>query len=356
VTPRAAPRRGAAAEAAAAEVAAAGASRPGGPILVVGSVALDSVKTPRGESREALGGSAVYFSLAARLFAPVRVVGVVGTDFPREHRSLLETRGIDVDGLEGVPGRTFRWSGRYGKDGNEARTLETQLNVFASFKPRLGAAQRECPVVFLANIDPELQWEVLSQMSGPALVACDTMNYWIASKKPALKELLSRVDLFFVNEKEARQLTREPNNCRAARTLCEWGPSVVVVKKGEHGALVMAGGTPCGFPAYPVEDVVDPTGAGDSFAGGVMGVLASAPGRPEGLLADAGLVKRAVLYGSVLASFNVQGFGTAGLASLERSAVEDRARDYLERLSVARAEIAARFPRQRTRDSGPGLE
>ncbi|MBI4424104.1 MAG: sugar kinase [Elusimicrobia bacterium] len=298
-------------------------------ILVVGSIALDSVKTPSGATEDALGGSAVYFSLAARLFSPVQLLGVVGTDFPERHRDMLAAREIDLAGLQAVPGKTFRWSGKYGRDLNSARTLATHLNVFERFRPALSPRQKDASVLFLANIDPELQWEVLAQMKGPRLVACDTMNYWIASKKPALKELLSRVDVFFVNEDEARKLTGDSNNCRAARRLAEWGPSVVVVKKGEHGALVVAGGKVHAFPAFPVEQVKDPTGAGDSFAGGFLGYLASVNGST-----DVRHVKRAMLYGSVTASFNVQDFSTRVLEDLRLDAVRERYREFVDLLAV----------------------
>ncbi|MFA5139403.1 MAG: PfkB family carbohydrate kinase [Elusimicrobiota bacterium] len=299
-------------------------------ILVVGSVALDSVKTPEGETHEALGGSAVYFSLAARHFAPVRVVGVVGADFPDKHRKMLVDRGVDVAGLQVLPGKTFRWAGRFGKDYNRARTLSTELNVFEKFDPMLSEEQKACPVVFLANIDPDLQRNVLSQMAGPRLVACDTMNYWIGSKKPAIKKLLSRVDILIVNEEEARKLTREPSNVRAARCLSEWGPGVVVVKKGEHGSLLFAHGRIYPFPAYPIEFVKDPTGAGDSFAGGFVGYISTALDK----WSHVEHLKRALAYGTVMASFNVSDFSTRLLDSLTRQALDERARLYWEMLSV----------------------
>ena len=305
------------------------------PILVVGSVALDSVETSEGKSSEALGGSAVYFSLAAQLFAPVEMVGVVGSDFPDEYRSLLESRGIGLGGLKVVSGKTFRWAGRYGRNFNSAKTLSTCLNVFEAFRPELSDSQKSASVVFLANIDPELQREVLSQMSRPRLVACDTMNYWISSKRQALKELLSRVDVFFVNEEEARRLTRESNNCLAARRLADWGPLVIVIKKGEHGTLLLAGGRLHAFPAYPVEHVKDPTGAGDTFAGGFLGYLASGVD-----LKDVQRVKRAMLYGSVLASFNVEDFSTRRLEGIGLPAVESRYRDFLNLLAVGDDAVA----------------
>jgi sugar/nucleoside kinase (ribokinase family) len=298
-------------------------------ILVVGSVALDSVKTTEGEAKEALGGSATYFSLSASQFAKVSVVGVVGKDFPKQHRRLLESRGIDLSGFKEVPGKTFRWVGKYGKDCNEAKTLETHLNVFAEFKPKLTETQAKCPTVFLANIDPELQLDVLSQMKRPAVVACDTMNYWISSKPEALKEVLSKVNIFFVNEQEAMSLTRQPNALRAANVLHEWGPDVVVVKKGEHGALLKAGRKTYAFPAYPLETIKDPTGAGDTFAGGFMGYVAA-----NGGISDPGQLKRAMIYGTVMASFTVQEFSTKALEELPRSKVDDRFEDLVERLSV----------------------
>lgn len=307
------------------------------PILVVGSVALDSVRTPEGESTEALGGSAVYFSLAARHFAPVRMVGVVGEDFPSRHREMLEGLGVDVSGLQVQPGRTFRWVGRFGRDYNKARTLDTQLNVFESFRPALSQRQKECPVVFLANIDPELQWEVLSQMKAPKLVACDTMNYWIGLKKSAIKELLSRVDVLFVNEEEAQKLSRQASNVRAAAVLSGWGPSVVVVKKGEHGALLFVDGRLYPFPAFPVDTVKDPTGAGDSFAGAFLGCLAA----DLGPLKQADRLKRALLYAASMASFNVSDFSTRRLETLDRAALDERVGHFIELLSVSPAPVAA---------------
>lgn len=298
-------------------------------ILVVGSVALDSVKTIEGESREALGGSAVFFSLSARFFSPVSVVGVVGEDFPKHHRDMLSSRDIDLSGLKEVSGKTFRWEGKYGKDLSSAKTLATYLNVFETFRPVLSEAQKKASVVFLANIDPELQFEVLSQMKSPSFVACDTMNYWIASKKPALKELLSRVNLFFVNEEEAKKLSGETNVFRAAAVISGWGPSTVVIKKGEHGAIMKVGSQVFAFPAYPLEVVKDPTGAGDSFAGAFMGYLAS-----SGDFNDVDTLKRAMLYGTIMASFNVEDFSTKRLEELRRSAIDDRFELLLDLLSV----------------------
>lgn len=298
-------------------------------ILVVGSVALDSVETRAGKSEEALGGSATYFSLAARHFAPVKVVGVVGEDFPARHRQMLEKAGVDLSGLETEKGKTFRWSGSYTKDFNAANTLDTQLNVFADFDPKLSAKHKDAPVLFLANIDPELQMEVLSQMKGPKIVAADTMNFWIDSKKPAVKELLGRVDILFVNEQEAQSLSGADGNVAAAKVLSGWGPSVVVIKKGEHGALLYAGGKVYPFPAYPKESIQDPTGAGDSFGGGFMGALATDPD-----LKNHANLKRAAVYGSVMASFNVESFSTERLETLDRAELDERAREYVELLRV----------------------
>ncbi|MFH1724520.1 MAG: PfkB family carbohydrate kinase [Elusimicrobiota bacterium] len=306
------------------------------PILVVGSVALDSVQTPEGESTEALGGSAVYFSLAARHFASVSMVGVVGTDFPARHREMLVKRGVDVSGLKEVPGKTFRWVGKFGGDMNKAETLDTQLNVFETFDPRLTDVQKGCPVVFLANIDPDLQRGVLDQMQAPKLVACDTMDFWIGSKKPAIKKLLSRVDVLFINDEEARELSGRRNNVLAARRLSEWGPGVVVVKKGEHGALLLAQGRVFPFPAYPLDEVKDPTGAGDSFAGGFMGAMSSAPESR-----DVGALKRALVCGIAVSSLNVGAFGTRRLEELDAAAIEARCRSYLELLDVSFSGIAA---------------
>ena len=303
------------------------------PILVVGSVALDTVKTSAGESRDALGGSATYFSLAARYFSPVQLVAVVGEDFPDAHRTLLSLRGVDVSGLKSAKGKTFRWSGKYGRDAGAAKTLATDLNVFKDFRPKLDDAHRAAPVVFLANIDPELQAEVLAQMKSPALVACDTMNFWIDSKPEALKELLAKVDVFFCNEGEAKKLTACANPLLAAERIAELGPSVVVVKKGEHGALMKIGSRFYVFPAYPLARIKDPTGAGDSFAGGFLGYLASA-----GVYDDVGHLKRAMAYGTVLASFNVEDFSTKNIEDLDRDRIDERFHDLVDRMSVPRAE------------------
>jgi sugar/nucleoside kinase (ribokinase family) len=302
-------------------------------ILVVGSVALDTVKTTAGKSVEALGGSATYFALAASYFSPVSLVGVVGEDFPREHRRTLERRGVCCDGLKASKGKTFRWSGKYGKDAAVAETLATHLNVFKTFKPELSDAQKKAPVVFLANIDPDLQAEVLAQMKGPSLVACDTMNYWIDSKPAALKKLLGKVDIFFSNDQESMKLTGAPNALQAAEILNDWGPKVVVIKKGEHGALMRVGGKFFVYPAYPLARIKDPTGAGDTFAGGFLGYLAS-----TGAHDDAGHLKRAMAYGTTMASFNVEDFSTKNIEDLDRDAIDERFHDLADRMSIPRAE------------------
>jgi sugar/nucleoside kinase (ribokinase family) len=279
-------------------------------LLVVGSVALDSLETPFGVREDVLGGSATYFSTAASFFAPVRVVAVVGEDFPESHVEFLRGRGVDLAGLERRPGRTFRWSGRYEFDLNQAHTLDTQLNVFADFRPELPEGFRDSSHVFLGNIDPELQLRVLDQVRAPRIVAADTMNFWIASKRAALLEVLRRVDLLFVNDAEARQLAGEHNIVRAARAILSFGPSALVVKRGEYGALFFADSDVFASSAYPLAELFDPTGAGDSFAGGFMGYLAR-----SGSL-DASAMRRAMVVGSVLASFAVERFGLDRLRDL----------------------------------------
>lgn len=275
-------------------------------ILVVGSVAFDSIRTPHGAHPELLGGSATHFSVSASFFSPVRLVAVVGRDFGDRHLQPFRERGVDIEGLQQVDGRTFRWSGEYGEDPNEARTLDTQLNVFADFRPELPASWDETPVLFLANIDPDLQWSVLEQMSAPRVVALDTMNFWISSKPEALKRTLGRVQILLINEGEIRQLTGARNLVDAAERTRELGPQVVVIKRGEHGAMVHDGRGVFALPAFPAPRVVDPTGAGDSFAGGFLGYLAAAD---PGAAPD---YRRAVVVGSVMASFQVEEF------SLER--------------------------------------
>ncbi len=287
-------------------------------ILVVGSVAFDTVKTPFGEAVEVLGGSATHFSISASFWTPVRLVAVVGEDFTDAHRQPFHDRKVDLTGLTTAPGRTFRWSGSYGDDLNDARTHDTQLNVFAEFRPEVPAAWRATPVLFLANIDPKLQSSVRDQVTGARLVAADTMNYWIESKRAALIEVLSRVNVFFINDGEIRQLTGERNLVAAARRVRAMGPSVVVVKRGEHGVLVFENDDAFALPAYPLDRVLDPTGAGDAFAGGFLGYLASTglAGPPD--------YRRAAVVGSVMASYQVEDFSLDRLKRLEDEEIRDR--------------------------------
>lgn len=293
-------------------------------LLVVGSVALDSVETPFGRTNEALGGSAVYFSAAASLFAPVQLVGVVGRDYPVEALDFLVQRGVDLTGLIQAPGESFRWSGAYSYDLNTAHTLETRLGVFASFSPRLPERFCSAEWLFLANIDPELQMEVLDQVDAPRLVACDTMNYWIEGKREALLELLGRVDLLLVNDAEVRQLSGDPNLIRAARWVQRQGPRYVVVKKGEHGAFLLTPEMIFFAPAYPLEELFDPTGAGDAFAGGFLGYLAQAGTvTPDEL-------RRAMVYGAVMGSFAVERFSIERFVDLAPSEIHERVRAFRE--------------------------
>ncbi|HWQ69386.1 MAG TPA: PfkB family carbohydrate kinase [Patescibacteria group bacterium] len=287
-------------------------------ILVVGSVALDSVRTPFGDAKEALGGSATYFSVAASFFADVRVVAVVGEDFPEEHLAFLKSRSIDLEGLVRVPGRTFRWTGEYGFDLNEAKTLETQLNVFATFQPEIPKAYTESELVFLANIDPELQRQVLGQVRSPRLVAADTMNYWIGGKPEALQETLRSVDVLLINDAETRQLADEPNLVRAAQKVLGWGPTSLVIKRGEYGALMVQKGGWFAAPALPLDSVFDPTGAGDCFAGGFIGYLANTMNFEESN------IRKAIVMGSVMASFNVEAFSLDRLRRLTYPEIEAR--------------------------------
>ena len=273
-------------------------------ILVVGSVALDSVETPFGKIENALGGSATYFSVAASFFYNnIYLVGVVGTDFPKEHVDFLISRGIDLDGLKQIEdGKTFRWGGSYIDDLNAAETHFTDLNVFSNFQPKLPKSYQNAPYVFLANINPELQINVLRQMTTPKLVVCDTMNLWIDISQPMLLETLKEVDILILNDAEARQLTGEDNLTGAGKKILTFGPTRVIIKKGEHGAISLTESTFFAAPAYPLTNVVDPTGAGDSFAGGFMGSLATLNSFSEQS------IRRSIINGTVIASFNVEDF------------------------------------------------
>ncbi len=287
-------------------------------ILVVGSVAFDSVETPFGKAEDVLGGSATYFSTSASYFTDVSLVAVVGEDFPDEHVENLKKRGIDIEGLKKVPGKTFRWKGRYEYDLNQAHTLETHLNVFSSFDPVIPERYKGLPYVFLANIDPELQFKVLEQVNKPRLVACDTMNFWIEGKPDALRRLLKRVEVFIINEAEAREFAGESSLVRAARKIMKDGPRILIVKRGEYGALMFSEKSVFSAPAYPLESIFDPTGAGDSFAGGVMGYLAN-----TGNLGEDN-IRRAIIFGSVMASFNVEAFSLSRLSTLSLGEIRSR--------------------------------
>ncbi len=297
------------------------------PLLVVGSVAFDSVRTPYGEAVEVLGGSATYCAVAASYFTEVRVVAVVGEDFGEEPMRLLRSREIDVSGIQIAKGKTFRWSGVYSDDLNERTTLSTDLNVFESFQPALRPEDASCPNLFLGNIDPDLQAGVLRRLR-PRFSACDTMNFWIEGKNDALKRLLAEVDGLLINDSEARLLAGELNTVVAARRLLSLGLGFLVIKRGEYGAALFAGGHYFAVPAYPVERPVDPTGAGDSFAGGFMGHLAR-----SGDASGRGL-REAMIYGSVLASFCVEDFSLKRLGSLSRGEIDRRARELREFLSI----------------------
>jgi sugar/nucleoside kinase (ribokinase family) len=295
-------------------------------VLVVGSVALDSIETPFGSVKEAVGGSATYISAAASYFvSPIRLVGVVGGDFPREGLAFLEERKVDLEGLEVIPdGKTFRWGGRYHYDLNERDTLFTDLNVFEFFDPKIPERHRKIRTVCLGNIDPVLQRRVLEQMESPRIVVCDTMNYWINGKRTELEKTLKMINVVILNDSEARLLSREPNLIKAAKVIRSMGPTVVIIKKGEHGALLLTESMVFSAPAYPMENIFDPTGAGDSFAGGFIGWLARTEDMSEENL------KRAVIYGSTLASFCVEKFGVAGLADLTYLRIQDRFREFRE--------------------------
>ena len=288
-------------------------------ILVVGSVAFDALKTPFGQVDRAIGGSATYFSVAASFFAPVDLVAVVGDDFGERDMAVFEGRPINTEGLQRVAGaRTFFWSGEYGYDLNIAKTRDTQLNVFAEFKPQLTPKQRETDVLFLANIDPELQMDVLKQTRRPRIVALDTMNYWITSKRDALERIFREVDLIVINEAEVRQFMNESNLVKAARAILALGAKTLVIKRGEYGVLMITADSAFAVPAYPLENVFDPTGAGDTFAGGFLGYLTS---RRE--VSDREF-RRAIIFGSVLASFTVEKFSLDRLREISIADIQER--------------------------------
>lgn len=294
-------------------------------LLVVGSLGLDTVATPFDKVEDALGGSATYISLAASYFGgPVELVGVVGSDFPKQYIRIMEDHNIDLEGLQIVEGgKTFRWSGKYHYDLNVRDTLFTELNVFQNFDPIIPDSFKKAKYVCLGNIDPVLQEKVLDQMEGPQFIVCDTMNYWIEGKKDELLKLLPRVNVLIINDSEARLLAHEPNLIRAAKKIRALGPEILIIKKGEHGALLFTEDTVFSAPAYPMETIFDPTGAGDSFAGGFIGYLYKTRDlSPESL-------KRAVIYGSTMASFCVEKFSTRGLEDLSYLQIQDRYREFM---------------------------
>lgn len=301
-------------------------------LLVVGSVALDSIFTPFGSTADALGGSAVHFAVAASLLHPVRVVGVVGDDYPMHELEGLANRGIDWSGVEHAAGESFRWKGKYSYDLQSRETLETRLGVFANFAPKLPAGAHDAKFVFLGNIDPVLQLGVLEQVKAPIFCACDTMNYWIQSKRDDLLKLLKRVDMLMVNDSEARELSGDWNIHRAGRWILDQGPKRVVIKQGEYGALLIEPGRSFHVPAYPLEEVFDPTGAGDAFAGGFMGYLARAGA------ATTDHLRRAMVYGSTMGSYSVAGFGVRGFEGVTAANVEQRVRDFTDLTHIPLAE------------------
>jgi len=295
-------------------------------VLVVGSTALDSIKTPTAENPRLLGGSASHAAVAASFFSPVKLIGVVGDDFPKKYLQLYRRHKIDLDGLQIRPGKTFHWSGEYEENMNRRRTLETELGVFETFSPALPESHRRVAFVLLANIAPALQHHVLDQMARPRFVAADTMDLWLNIALPDLLRLLKRVDLFILNDSEAHQLTKEDNVIAALPKLHKLGPRFVIIKKGEHGAILSSPKGMFVAPAYPLKKLVDPTGAGDSFAGGLMGHLATARGSIETNL------RRGMIYGSVVASFCCEGFGLTRTTKIKRAHIDRRVRE-LERLT-----------------------
>ena len=292
-------------------------------LLVVGSVAFDAVETPFGKCEKMLGGAAAHFSIAASFFTDVRIVGVVGGDFGPDEQRVFDAHSIDTSDLERIPdGKTFRWFGRYDYDLNVAHTLDTHLNVFADFHPKLSETSKAARLVFLANIQPDLQRGVSEQVADAELVALDTMNYWIERDRESLLQTIERVDLVIINDAEARQLTAIPNLMKAARKILSWGPKALIVKRGEYGAALFTNESYFAIPAYPLESVFDPTGAGDTFAGGFMGYLSSQP-----KLDDAAM-RRAMIFGSVMASFNVEEFGTERVRRLTHAEINERFRTF----------------------------
>ena len=292
-------------------------------LLVVGSVAFDAVETPFGQCDKMLGGSASHFSISASYFTKVSIVGVVGGDFGEEEQSVFDRHRIETKDLERIPeGKTFRWRGKYEYDLNVAHTLDTQLNVFADFEPKISEEAKRSRLVFLGNIQPELQRRVREQVTGAALVALDTMNLWIETTRESLQKAIAVVDLLIINDAEARQLTGQSNLHKAAREILSWGPRTLIVKRGEYGAAMFTADSYFAIPAYPLESVFDPTGAGDTFAGGLMGYLDSQK------TLDESAMRRAMIFGSVMASFNVEEFGTSRIQRLTHDEINERFRAF----------------------------
>jgi sugar/nucleoside kinase (ribokinase family) len=293
-------------------------------VLVVGTVAFDSIETPYGSAERILGGSASYFALGASFFTPVRVVGVIGQDFPQEYLDLFAEKKIDLEGLKRANGDTFHWRGRYHEDINVRDTLELHLNVLAGFVPELPERYRDAEYVFLGNIDPAMQMEVLNQIRRLKLVACDTMDHWIRESAQELQKVLKRIEMLVINDSEARLLSGESNIVRAARSILKMGPKAVLIKRGEYGVLQFSDSSVFATPAYPLEEVFDPTGAGDSFAGGFLGQLAR-----SGDASQRG-IRRAIVYGSVVASFTVEDFGVKRLTTVSLSEIEERYQRFIQ--------------------------
>lgn len=293
-------------------------------IVVVGTMAFDSVETPFGKEEKILGGSGNFFSLSASYFTPVQIVSVVGQDYPKEHIELLKSRKVDTEGVRIEEGKTFHWAGKYNYDMNEAHTLSTCLNVFENFKPEVPESYKNTPFVFLGNITPDLQIDVLSQMAKPKFIALDTMNFWIEGAKERLIEAIGKCNAVLINEGEARQLTESYNIIQAGKQIREWGPQICVIKRGEYGAVLFDHGEVFSLPGLPLAEVKDPTGAGDSFAGGFMGYLAS----KSGLSMSRYMLRKAVVYGSVMASFAVQDFGFKRLIGLKEEEIHERYHEF----------------------------
>jgi sugar/nucleoside kinase (ribokinase family) len=291
-------------------------------LLALGTVALDTVKTPSGKRDDILGGSATHFSLAARFFADVNLVSVIGEDFPQRHLDFLGKKGIDVSSVKRQQGKSFRWSGEYKGDLNEAITLNTHLGVLSTFSPEINRAQRKIKNIFLANVDPDIQMRLLNCIQSPGLVALDTMNYWINNKRGSLFKILKKADIFLANDAEARAISGERHLVNAAKALKKIGPKIVLIKKGEHGIISYFENEIFSLPAYPVDKLVDPTGAGDSFAGGFIGYLTKAK------KINKNTIKKAVVYGTIIASFNVEGFGIERTSQLNLKEINDRVKQF----------------------------